>query len=87
MNYTITYDISNDKNRGKINKILKEYGMRTQFSVFEVSLGKKDLGRLLFELSEYVDIKTDRLFAFPISNKNNSINRIGKKVIGLGGII
>lgn len=87
MKYTITYDITDNKNRGKINKILKNCGVRTQFSVFEVSMKKSELEVLLIELSEYIDVKTDRLFAFPLKNKSDSINRIGKKIVGLGGII
>lgn len=36
--YLVSYDISNDKERNKIAKLLEEYGGRVQYSVFECSL-------------------------------------------------
>lgn len=32
----VTYDISNDKTRTKFSKFLEQYGVRVQFSVFEI---------------------------------------------------
>lgn len=36
LNYLIAYDISNDRTRNKISKILEGYGDRVQNSVFEL---------------------------------------------------
>lgn len=36
MDYVITYDISNTKTRNKIAALLKNFGDRVQFSVFEL---------------------------------------------------
>ena len=38
MRYVISYDISNDRRRQRIAKILQNYGWRVQESVFEVCL-------------------------------------------------
>ncbi|MEX0269390.1 CRISPR-associated endonuclease Cas2, partial [Leptolyngbyaceae cyanobacterium UHCC 1019] len=38
MHLVISYDISEDKRRTKIHKILKSYGQWMQFSVFECDL-------------------------------------------------
>ncbi|MDP3381587.1 MAG: CRISPR-associated endonuclease Cas2 [bacterium] len=40
MYLAITYDISNNKARSKIVKILTSYGFRVQKSVFEVEITK-----------------------------------------------
>ncbi|MGN0291927.1 MAG: CRISPR-associated endonuclease Cas2 [Lachnospiraceae bacterium] len=39
--YIISYDISNDKIRGKIAKELLNYGRRVQYSVFECYISEK----------------------------------------------
>jgi CRISPR-associated protein Cas2 len=44
--YVITYDISNNKERRLVSKVLEGYGFRVQKSVFECLLNK----RLLREL-------------------------------------
>ncbi len=38
--YAIVYDISDDKERGKVDKILKGFGFRVQKSVYECMLKK-----------------------------------------------
>ena len=35
MHYTVAYDITDDKRRNKVAKILKDFGKRVQYSVFE----------------------------------------------------
>jgi CRISPR-associated protein Cas2 len=50
--YVVVYDISGDKERRRIDKVLKGFGTRAQKSVFECRLnksGKKDLIRKLEE--------------------------------------
>ncbi|MEE8390025.1 MAG: CRISPR-associated endonuclease Cas2, partial [Anaerolineae bacterium] len=42
----VSYDISNDRRRGKVCKLLKDYGERVQYSVFECVLRHQDLQRL-----------------------------------------
>jgi len=48
--YVISYDISNDKARGKVAKELKNYGRRTQYSVFECRISKKQMEQLYTKL-------------------------------------
>ncbi len=55
--YVVVYDISSDKERNRIDKILKGYGFRVQKSVFECRLVKSDRNRLLEDL-EKLEIKT-----------------------------
>ena len=41
--YVVAYDISDDKRRTKIHKILKGFGQWTEFSLFECFLTKKEI--------------------------------------------
>lgn len=61
MNYLITYDIVDNKNRKKLSDLLETYGYRVNYSVFECELNKTKLKKLLNEVEEreYIDKKTD----------------------------
>ena len=50
----IIYDITEDKPRIKLSKLLSSYGVRVQKSAFEASLNKKQYENLIFELDRYV---------------------------------
>ncbi len=40
----VSYDISNDKLRGKFSKFLSKFGYRLQYSMFEIKNSKRILG-------------------------------------------
>lgn len=52
----VAYDIGDDRRRRKVHGILKDYGKRVQFSVFECRLSSRQLAslrrRLAMELLE-----------------------------------
>lgn len=50
MRYIISYDISDNKLRNKLVKILEKYGERVQYSSFEFELNKEDFNNLMSEL-------------------------------------
>ncbi len=58
----ITYDITDDKKRRKIDKILSSYGVRVNYSVFEVMIRKTQVKTLKEKLfvqmgkSDYVRV-------------------------------
>lgn len=54
MRTVISYDISSDKRRNRIVKILEGYGYRVQYSVFECDLTPKMMGTLRRRLKPYV---------------------------------
>lgn len=58
----VVYDITAPKFRRIIEKTLKNYGKRVQYSVFEFSLDKKIYGKMLEELKEiYNDYNLSRV--------------------------
>jgi len=50
MKYVVTYDISNDKRRTKLSDLLGTYGVRVNYSVFEIELNQIKLDKLLYEI-------------------------------------
>lgn len=51
----ITYDISSDKKRRKIDKLLSSYGVRVNYSVFEIDIRRHLLPRLKEKLTSHMD--------------------------------
>jgi len=52
MNLLITYDISDDKKRRKVEKLLSSYGYRANYSVFEIETGKTQYKKIINKLKE-----------------------------------
>lgn len=55
--YLISYDIPDDKRRGKIAHLLEGYGERVQYSVFEVWATDKELEKLAGQLRRLVQAR------------------------------
>jgi CRISPR-associated protein Cas2 len=66
MKYLIPYDISHDKRRSLVVKVLKMAGIRVQKSIFEVILNNKQLHILKDELCKIISDKEDCLLILPI---------------------
>ena len=64
MRYVISYDISDDKRRRKVVKVLEGVGYRVQYSVFEADLSRKQLADLQKRLKPYVKPKTTESIRF-----------------------
>jgi CRISPR-associated protein Cas2 len=78
MRLLVCFDISDDKIRLQLVKLLDSYGKRCQFSIFEMNINntlfiqfKKDLDKIVFE-------KTDKVFIYPIPEE------FGKKILRIG---
>ncbi|MEJ5300491.1 MAG: CRISPR-associated endonuclease Cas2 [Thermodesulforhabdaceae bacterium] len=62
MFYVVTFDISDDRIRYRVVKVLKGYGYRVQKSVFECPhLTEEKLMRLVRRLEALIDFKTDSI--------------------------
>lgn len=57
----IAYDISDDKRRYRIVKILKQYGVAINMSVYECMLTKSQLEKLMLRLERIIDLQTDKI--------------------------
>ena len=74
----VSYDISEDKRRTKIHKILSSYGQWMQFSVFECDLTKAQYAKLRSRLDKLIDAETDSVrFYFLCECCQGKVERIG----------
>ena len=73
MNVVIVYDIKNDRLRGKLAKELLYYGIRTQYSVFEAQVTKRELKKL-YKIVEKYSLNEDKVAIYEI---HNEIKRFG----------
>lgn len=55
----VSYDIPDDRRRARICKLLKDYGRRVQYSVFECQLRPRDFKRLRERLKPLLEPKED----------------------------
>jgi CRISPR-associated protein Cas2 len=54
MYLVVSYDIHDDKRRNRIHKVLKNFGERIQFSVFECDLTKEQILRMQHALEKVI---------------------------------
>lgn len=64
----ISYDIIDDKRRGRVARKLQDYGQRVQYSVFECILSKEQYQELLGKLKPELDVKKDSLRVYRLCN-------------------
>lgn len=79
--YVISYDISENKIRNKISKLLEGYGRRVQYSVFECRLKDSSYVTLYQSLLDFViNSDTDSIRIYRICNIcETKIITIGRK--------
>lgn len=83
MFYSICYDISEDRRRTKISKILKDYGERVQYSVFEANLEPDQLERLMNRAAKVLNAEEDSLRLYPLC----AACRAKVEILGLGSVM
>ncbi|GHT28363.1 CRISPR-associated endoribonuclease Cas2 3 [Planctomycetales bacterium] len=69
MYYTVSYDITDNKRRRHINKILLDYGQRVQYSVFEMDISEKLASEMKDRLAAEIDSGTDSIRIYPLCNR------------------
>ena len=62
----VAYDVSNDRRRAKVVKILEQVGVRVNFSVFECVITEKQYESLRKELLLIISLKEDSVVYYPI---------------------
>ncbi len=66
MFYVVSYDIADDRRRNRISKYLQSYGIRVQFSVFEMELSKEQSGIMKKGLKKLIEKKEDSIRVYQI---------------------
>lgn len=62
----VAYDVADNRRRRRVAKILEDYGVRVQKSVFECDLDQSRLTNLIVELRRAVNRKRDKIRCFPL---------------------
>ncbi|MEK7264350.1 MAG: CRISPR-associated endonuclease Cas2 [Bacteroidota bacterium] len=85
--YAVVYDISSDKERARVDKVLKGFGFRIQKSVFECRLTKKEKELLLEQLLT-LSIKTGfiKVYRLEFTSKRDVIGKQSKSKIEAGNV-
>jgi CRISPR-associated protein Cas2 len=66
MFYAISYDISDDRRRLRVAKVLQDFGQRVQRSVFEANLEAAELERLRGRVEKHLNQAEDSLRIYPL---------------------
>jgi len=64
--YLIAYDIPHDKRRTKISNLLSSYGIRVNYSLFELHINDIKFNELINKLKEEANMKKDNIRIYHI---------------------
>ena len=74
----LVYDVSNDRRRTRLHKLLKQYGVPVQESAFEARLEAAERKRLMTLVGKMIDCNEDRFTMYPIARDNE------ERIISIG---
>ena len=66
MNIIICYDVRLTKRRNKLATLLESYGIRANYSVFELDIQERDFFSIKERISKIIDPKTDTVLFYSI---------------------
>jgi CRISPR-associated protein Cas2 len=62
----VAYDIASDRRRNRLVKLLKDYGERVNYSVFECRINKQTYPSLKDEISKIISRKKDSVLFYDL---------------------
>ena len=68
--YVVSYDISDNKRRTRLSKYLQSYGVRVQYSVFEMELSKEQYGVLKKGVRKLIEKGEDSINLCRVQKEN-----------------
>jgi CRISPR-associated protein Cas2 len=80
--YLVSYDIPDDRRRTRLAKIIKDFGDRVQYSVFECNLDGNLLDAMIARIEKTIDQKEDSVRIYTICSSCERVIRI----IGTGEV-
>ncbi len=81
--YLTTYDISDDKRRNRVFKILTGCGDHVQFSVFVCELSDREKAELIAQLEQSVHCRADQVLLLDLGPADSPLE-IGRELEGIG---
>lgn len=84
MHFVVAYDIEKDHIRTKVMNVLKDFGVRVQYSVFECELTAQRLGVLRDRLKALINVRRDKVHIYPMCDacffRSDSLGTEGKRL-------
>lgn len=62
----VAYDITSDRRRSRVAKLLQSWGYRIQESVFQLRVSVADLHLIVEDLNKVIDEKEDVIHVYPL---------------------
>ncbi len=70
---------SSAKRRAKVMRVLYDYGIRTQYSVFEIELRGKQYSELITRIKQIIRETSDKVYIYPLDSRSvKKTVRLGK---------
>jgi CRISPR-associated protein Cas2 len=79
----VVYDISDDKRRRLIDKLLSSYGYRVNYSVFEIEINHSKYAKLITSLTKLSDKKSDHIRIYRLNKESLAKSLVVHKDIGI----
>lgn len=64
--YLVAYDITSDRRRNRVAKILQSWGYRIQESVFQLRVSVADIGVVRRQVTDVIDDREDVVHIYPL---------------------
>ena len=71
--YLLCYDIKNPRRLRRVHRLVRDWGLPVQFSVFEIELMPPQLEKLLIELAELIEVSEDKVMLYRLSPNQERI--------------
>jgi len=69
MNMVVAYDIANPRRLNRVAKVVKDYGIRVQKSIFEVNSENRLFAEMKFRIENEMELSKDGVKYFPLCEK------------------
>ncbi len=82
MFYVVAYDLPDNKRRNRVFRLMKGYGVHTQYSVFECELDNKEFTVMIRKLEKTIDRSEDNIKIYQLCK--NCVEKVecrGKAVL------
>lgn len=66
MNLIICYDIRSTKRRNKVSNLLESYGLRANYSVFELDIKENDYYLIKSKIAKLIEPKSDKVLFYRV---------------------
>ena len=81
MNLIVAYDIANPRRLNRVAKVVKDYGIRVQKSIFEVNLDNRLFAEMKSRIENEIEPSEDGVKYLPLCEKcNGTLEVIGQGI-------